>query len=46
MPHKWVDSGNRINQSLNLLGVPEFILPVDVDLRSESRGRLRPDRDN
>jgi len=33
MPHKWVDFGNRINQSLNLLRVPEFILPVDVDLR-------------
>src|SRR5208283_5438597 len=33
MPRKWVDFGNRINQSLNLLRVPELILLVDVDLR-------------
>jgi hypothetical protein len=33
MPHKWVDFGNRINESLALLRVPELILPVDADLR-------------
>jgi hypothetical protein len=33
MPHKWVDFGNRINQSLDLLRVTELILPVDAELR-------------
>ena len=33
MAHKWVDFGNRINQSLTSLRVPELILPVDADLR-------------
>jgi hypothetical protein len=33
MPPIWVDYGNRINQSLTLLGVPELIIPVDAALR-------------
>jgi len=37
MPHKWVDFGNRINQSLDLLRVTELILPVDAVLRQSIR---------
>ena len=33
MPHKWIEFGNRINQSLDLLKVPEIIVPMDASLR-------------
>lgn len=34
MPGVWVEYGNRINEALRLLAVPEIILPVDEHLRA------------
>ncbi len=34
MPGIWVEYGNRINEALRLLKVPEIILPVDEHLRA------------